>query len=764
MNEGLVFKIGADIGDLEKGISESQKQLQQFGQTIKASTSEPLKTATSNLNTFDNAVVKTATDIKTVQKPVEDTATSLGKLKIEADDVPGSIGAIEKEINNLGKTLKTSTGTALADTNKKIAELKTQLVNLKKSGLDQLPKGAADGAVALNSLGQVARDLPFGFIAIQNNIPAVFDSFSQLSKKTNGAIPALKSLGQALIGPAGIAFAAGLVISGITELVQTYGSFGAAIDAIFTKQSKFSEQIRQLGKEYQDYNKERRASADIVSQEVATTESQIQRVKTLSAIINDSNKSYNERNSALNSLKSISKDFFGTLDLETLKFIDLSTAVNAYANSLKQAAITKGFEQAIGETSVQLSKQKGLLNQLGAELEYVKNQKIIVGKADLEVVDKTAVDAAQKRFDNQNKIVKALERNFNAYKANLDASVNAENRIKAPVDAANEAFKAQQDALKEASKATKDFYYELQTVSGFISKDEKLTYQQRLTNLQNYANIILNVKASEQDRRRALEQASKENNNFFDTFKIGVTSLEVFKNALNSQAAVLQENIINQETYNNSVKALIPTFDVLAMRQDERNKQLKEQKALLTDFKTPTITAPQGLPANLLSDDITKRTKEQQDEINKSISNYQAAYNIINDSFFSPLQDLFSTFLSTGKLAFADFGKAILKAIQQIVAKIIATGIITLLANIFLPGIGAAGAAGGKAAGGLGSSLLSGIGAALGFNLGGSVSAPQFAGVGGGTMGMSGSVNVVLRGSDLVGSINRTNATISRVG
>ena len=757
MNEGLVFNIGADIGDLEKALGEMQKKLQSLGQTIKAATGEPFNAATQSVDNLDKALVKTATDIKTVQKPVEDTATSLGKLKIEADDVPGSIGAIEKEINNLGKTLKTSTGTAIADTNKKIASLKTQLADLKKSGLDQLPKGAADGAVALNSLGQVARDLPFGFIAIQNNLPLVFDSFSQLSKNANGAIPALKALGQSLIGPAGIAFAAGLVISGITQLVQTYGSLGAAVEAIFTKQSKFSEQIRQLGKEYQDYNKEKRASADIVSQEVATTESQIQRVKTLSAIIKDSNKSYNERNTALNNLKTISKDFFGTLDLEKLKFSDLTLAVNSYSNSLKQAAVTQGFQQAISETSVQLAKQKGLLNQLQTAVEDARRaQPTFVGRADKR--DESAIRSATKAYDDQSKIVKALERNLNAYKLNLDASVNAENRIKAPVDAANEAFDKQQKALKEAAKATKDFYYELQTVSGFISKDEKLTYQQRLTNLQNYANIILNVKASEQDRRRALEQASKENNNFFDTFKIGVTSLEVFKNALNSQAAVLQENIINQESYNNSVKALIPTFDVLAMRQEERNKQLKEQKALLTDYKTPTITAPQGLPANLLSDDITKRTKEQQDAINKSISNYQAAYNLINDTFFSPLQDLFSTFLSTGKLAFADFGKAIIKAIQQIVAKIIATGVIALIGTLLTGGFsaGAGGFAGGiKKVGEL-------IAGSLGF--GGKVAAPQFAGVGGGTMGMSGSVNVVLRGSDLVGSINRTNATISRVG
>ena len=42
---------------------------------------------------------------------------------------------------------------------------------------------------------------------------------------------------------------------------------------------------------------------------------------------------------------------------------------------------------------------------------------------------------------------------------------------------------------------------------------------------------------------------------------------------------------------------------------------------------------------------------------------------------------------------------------------------------------------------------------------------PSFSGVqGNNAVGMSGSVNLVLRGTDLVGSINRTNAQISRVG
>jgi hypothetical protein len=40
----------------------------------------------------------------------------------------------------------------------------------------------------------------------------------------------------------------------------------------------------------------------------------------------------------------------------------------------------------------------------------------------------------------------------------------------------------------------------------------------------------------------------------------------------------------------------------------------------------------------------------------------------------------------------------------------------------------------------------------------------NFGGIQGGGLGMSGQVNVVLRGSDLVGAINRTNSQIKRVG
>ena len=113
----------------------------------------------------------------------------------------------------------------------------------------------------------------------------------------------------------------------------------------------------------------------------------------------------------------------------------------------------------------------------------------------------------------------------------------------------------------------------------------------------------------------------------------------------------------------------------------------------------------------------------------------------------------------TGKFGFKSFADAVLKQIQQLVSKIIATGIISLIANLMSGGL--AGGVGGAAG------ILSRVGADIfrSIGLGGpGVANPSFGGVGAGSLGMSGQVNLVLRGSDLVGSLNRTNATINRVG
>lgn len=609
-------------------------------------------------------------------------------------DVSGftkSISDVERELKKVQTELKTKTGDAIVQTNKYIADLQGSLVNLRSQGLSKLPKAVNDGAASLNALGQVARDAPFGFIAIQNNLPILFDQLGNLSKQSGGATNALKAIGASLIGPAGVTFAIGAAISAITVLVQKYGSFGAALDAIFTKQSAYSKEILDFNKELGKYNEEKRTSVEITQEEIATTEGAISKIRTLSSIVLDQTRSYNERNSALNDLKDINKEYFGNLDLEKTKFEDLKTAIDTYISSVRQAAVSKGFESAIGDASVQLAKAVALQAKLQEELETARRkQPRFVGKADR--VDTSEIDAAKEAFDAQSKIVEDLRKEIGLYNIELDKSIKLQNQIQAPIDAANKALEDQKKAAEAAKKAA------------------------------------IEAKRLAAERKKALELQQEQ---------LRVDNLYNAKKRITEQAALNKTEL-----------------DGLRAITKERRKG--ERQAGIT---LPTQIS--GVVPSFNNEKFLSSVRAANNELArlKEAANLSAAYDLINGTFFSPLETLFENFINTGKFAFKEFAQSILKAISQIVAKIIATGIVTLLASLLIPGFSAAG-------GGIGKTLLSGITGALGFNIGkgGGGGQPNLANLSGGGMQLAGQVVFTQRGSDLVGVLNRTNGTINRVG
>lgn len=557
--------------------------------------------------------------------------------------------------------------------------------------IDKIRPAAANGANALNALSQVARDAPFGFIAIQNNLPILFDQFGALTKASGGLGGALKNLGATFLGPAGITFAIGGAISAITVLVQKYGSLGGAIEAIFSKQSKFNEQILASTESLEKFNKEKRTSIEITNQEAASVQGTIARVQSLGAIVTDVTKSYNERNAALNALKDIDKDHFGNLDIEKTKFSDLKIAVDNYINSIKQAAITKGFESAIGQTSVELAKQVKLLNDLKDELEAAKRAPVkFIGKADQ--VDTRDIDAATERYNKQNVVVNALRGEIALYNAEIDKSVQAQNAIQAPIDAANKKLEDQKKAIESAKKAAAE------------------------------------AKKAAAERLRIAEKERT------DSLRI-------------TEDRIKRQDFLNRIDNKDLIKSI------------KERRKIQRDAGIVTPTTLPTTPT---IPIN--TQVLQNNAKIAQDALNqiKKDANLTAAYDLANQTFFDPITNAFENFLNTGKFAFKEFGQAVIKAINQIVAKIIATGIIALLFTLFTGGFGAAA---GGAAGGF-KTVGSIIGGALGFGgLGKArVQEPSFGGVSGGALQMAGAVNLSLRGSDLVGAINRTNATINRVG
>jgi uncharacterized protein YukE len=196
-----------------------------------------------------------------------------------------SIAEVTAEIKKLKDVLKTATGAEIPKLNAEISALQTSLGNLKSVGvpaataISKVRDSASDARVTLTNVSQVIQDLPFGFIGIQNNIPGVIQSFTNLTSGATGLVGGLKAIGAALIGPAGIFLAFSLVTSATTALISKYGSLGAAFDAFFGKTDKLTKQILDTAKAYDEYNKSLKTNGQLVAEATGSVDAQITKAK-----------------------------------------------------------------------------------------------------------------------------------------------------------------------------------------------------------------------------------------------------------------------------------------------------------------------------------------------------------------------------------------------------------------------------------------------------------------------------------------------------
>jgi len=180
---------------------------------------------------------------------------------------------------------------------------------------------------------------------------------------------------------------------------------------------------------------------------------------------------------------------------------------------------------------------------------------------------------------------------------------------------------------------------------------------------------------------------------------------------------------------------------------DEINEQLEENIKLTNKVAEKSIS-PFG---NI--EKTTEPLKFLQDQL-------QLAYTAINQVFFDPLQDVFEKFLTTGKITFKDFAKTVGKSIADIAAKLAATGVIQGLLLLLDPSGALAGLGGSFGGSGGGNGILDALGGIFGrkerkpdFNR---VSSPRTYG--------GDRVEFTIRGTNLVGVLNRANGEINRIG
>lgn len=626
-------------------------------------------------------------------------------IEIEAKPVTpvleNSIQGIKNQIDELNRKkvlIDIANEGEIAEINQQLDGLATKLAKANSVSFDkngQITQSAGKARQAITSLSLVAQDLPFGFIAIQNNLPAVLQTFTELESKNNGLKATLKELGSALIGPAGIFLAFSAVTSAVTFAIKEYGSLGNAVDALFGKLSKFNTLYMRTAEGLAEYNKNLRSNEEIIGKASGSQQGLISKISALSEVVIDVTQSENDRKKALQELQEIDKERFKNFDIEKGKYAGIEGAVNSLTKSILAKAQADAFAQQFSLASVQFEQQK------------------------------TATDAALKDLQE-------FEKKFPGARKELEKYI-----------------KLNKDAFEPSAPNS------------------------RVAQLQDLELELLN----QQNTLKLTGEEWIRLNNLAKLYTKTANSLSTIKPPPDDKA------VKKVKEYKEELQGVIPLFDLLLPSKEQFNfdflkdffgpnfiKQLKESQRVLNNTQNvlKKFREESGQPNLPSAGPVFIPSYESEKEnlrLKELAKEFEDARVVLEEVFFAPLSDLFQNFFDTGKFAFEEFGKSILNTIKSIVSKIIATGIINLLANMLNPLGGIASAAFGGAATGAGGGILGAFKAAFNSILGiGKVANPNFGGVQGGGMQLAGEVVFRQRGSDLIGVINRTNGTINRVG
>jgi len=585
-----------------------------------------------------------------------------------------SITEVEAELKSVKSSLKNLTGQALAEANRYVQELEGSLSALGKVGFKGVAKSAQQGQNALFALGQVARDLPFGFIAIQNNLPLLADQFIALKQSTGSAGKALSAILNSIAGPAGLAFAFGVLISAITGLVQQYGSLGNALGQIFGLVSRTKIAT-------EDYEK-----AQIKSTAAGIAEAKS--IDNLISILSNGKATYADRLGAYNGLNNIMPDVISALDKEKTINGDNVLELQKLAAIKKENIILDGTRQAVikaieKETENALTKIASLSKQdfFGKIGDALKG--ILKGFPPFLAAQIEAIDQANQSADAYDFLSITLD--------GLDKKISANNGT----------IQEQTDKLIANKKATEE-----------LNKEKLKSLKQEISSV-----------SSQFDELDALRKKAEEE---ISIFALRDRANKAYDRYL---AKKKEEKALNQQLFG---------FQADAFEN-------------LKNIKVPSIE-------DVIDPEIIKKNKEYTDQLKKQ---FESVKNTIEQAISAPLDYIFNTLLEDGKFSWKEFGKVVLRTLANILSSIITTTLAIAAADaITKGGYSATVRLADKATGG-----AKGIGAkpSLGYTPRGLRSDANFGGINGG-LGLSGQVVFVQRGSDLVGVLNRSNATINRVG
>lgn len=653
----------------------------------------------------------------------------------DVDDLKKGVKEAEKSLSAIRKPAE-QTGKAFAEIGK---QAKTTASDIAK-----LQPAASGAGNVLSNLSRVASDAPFGFIAIQNNLDPLLQSFGSLQKQSGSVGGAIKALASSLAGPAGLAVGFSVVSSLVTSAIQKYGSLGNALSELGAASDIASVNQRKLGA--------------AINESIAGTAGEVGKLQDYITILSNTNNSLQQRTNAYNELKRVYPGVIQDLTTENALTKEGAQEIRNRSVALIDYIRLKGQESALVKLVEEETKKS--LQTAQSQVELLKNQNSFTNKLINSFLSAgVAGTGFTKRLNEGNKELEKGAESINFFEQSLlkvreeltkqngaivDPSA-AEKAKKALEDTA----KAQEDALKKARQA------QLESLNAVLTR-----YKREQEAIKTTAGVY---GQSYLDATKKVLNAQAN----LDIFKVSKDSEAVKAIRTNLEAQIKQlEDDFKQRRIDAGKIEFTPLFE---LNKDEARARLKVIANSIAEEGRKTLR----LPADIYGDALALVPKKlelkpnitlSQEAIDAINEQYKKAFNLellqdrikkaqeLISSVVGPIVDNLFTSLEKGENIFKSLGESVkqfvIGAIKQFVKLAAISGIISLVTGVPFS------AAFKSVAGGGGS----------GFFGGGFGGTAPIGGVssGGFAVNVGGQFN--LRGTDLVASIAQANQRIGRVG
>jgi hypothetical protein len=650
------------------------------------------------------------------------------------------------------------------DLTKIVPEVANEQERAANSG-KKLSKNIADvdessrrARIAVYGLNQVVRDLPFGFIAISNNIPVFIDQFQELIKTNKSTRAAFKEFAAGLLGAGGVSVAISAVISLITASVQKYGSLSGAITALTSDLGPLIERLNEANKSYEKFLKESLSLPDVRTAAGVASDSDIARLDNLIRGLRDENKTNQEKEQILKRISSQYGDIFQGYDLQKSNLKSVIDVLEAYKSTIRNAEAEKGFATQLDDTNKKLAEQKVALNAVNLKLDAAKKNQAAVSKQYFDAAAK-AEKGGVNPFANQYtqatfELTKLREEQKRIETQIRGLIISTYEYGKSVDDTANSSISSTAKVAELAAATLKKTETTRASAQNKEVKDNLAILQAKLAQEKSYLTTLNSLNKDFEDQQ--IKIATLERDIKAAQLTKQITDRQQLSEALKAIELDLQNEItrIVGEGVTRRVEYWKADGEAGRKAAEETRKAFEAIPKAVPD--STKIISPQQIQAFLKQVDASRQTFVENENARLQALTDQALLfaNAIGNFTGDFVQGLMNGESAIDGLV--DGMKKLAKEIAIAAAKAIALELVYQALNI---------ASGGTA----GTAAKKGVGIIEALRKTGRVSAPNINPtmgmmVGPGGVAIQGNVTLVQRGQDLVGVLARSNARINRVG